>query len=403
MQNIRGESPRRVLVLEPLGDGGIAHYAFNLVRALRGAGVEPVLCTARRYEFKDEDWPEGSLRTSLFRVAFALIGVFPRLDVENGAMAVVRRVLKVVEYPFNAAEAAIAARFRGIRVLHLQTVNSVDLLVVLAARLTGLKVVTTVHNVNPLHGEMTGFHWRLLKMMYKCSHRLIIHTDAGKTELCNLFDLPAKKVSVIPHGDYSFFVEMHDTGQEAEASRPEGQSLLFFGAIRPNKGLDILLEAMPRVLKAYPDCRLLIVGEPVGGFDMYRNAIEHLELSEAVSEVLHYVENFEVAGFFGAASVAVLPYREITQSGVLQIAFACGTPVVASDLPGFREVIESGVSGLLVPPEDALALADACCQMLAEPSRARSMGAAAQSRMRKEFSWPAIAQRTEDEVYGQVT
>ncbi len=399
MPDAEGEARRPILVVEPLGDGGIAHYTYNLVRALIAAGHQPLLYTAARYEFGDKDWPDGSLRKSLFRVAFLLIRLLPALDVERGFSALLRRIVKLVEYPFNALEAVLVARWRNIAVMHLQTVNSVDLLMVLAARLAGLKVVTTVHNVNPLHGKMTPTHRRLLQLMYDLSHRLIIHTASGKAEIMNLFGLPEDKIAVIPHGDYSFFVAEQASAARVQDQRHGARDMLFFGAIRPNKGLDVLLEAMPMIRQAHADCCLYIVGEPVGGFEPYRATIDRLGLGEAVVEVLHYVGNDEVAGFFKGALVAVLPYREITQSGVMQIAFACGTPVVASDLPGFREIIDPGVNGLLVRPDDPQALGAACCELLADPERARAMGAASRERMHRDFSWDTIARRTAAEVY----
>ena len=394
-----GKGPGRVLVFEPLGDGGIAHYAYNLVQALLGEGSRPLLCTASRYEFSDKPWPPGSLRTSLFRLAFGLIRIVPGLDVEQGAAAALRRLLKLVEYPFNAVETVLHARLRGIRIIHLQTVNSVDVIVVLAARAAGMRLVTTVHNVNPLHGRMTGPHRRLLGLMYALSHRLVIHTDSGKREIQEIFGLAADKVVVIPHGDYSFFVAEQKAAAAVVPAGSGGNLLLFFGAIRPNKGLDVLLEAMPLILARHPDCRLSIVGEPVGDYTPYRDLIVSLGLTGAVDEYLGYVGNDEVAPHFNRACLVVLPYREITQSGVLQIAFACGTPVVASHLPGFAEVIDSGVNGILVPPADAEALAGACCDLLTHPERARGLGETARTRMQRDFAWDAIARRTEAEVY----
>jgi glycosyltransferase involved in cell wall biosynthesis len=180
------------------------------------------------------------------------------------------------------------------------------------------------------------------------------------------------------------------------------RTILFFGAIRDNKGLDVLMRAMPRILERVPAAKLVVAGEPVGDYRKYTRLIQELEIEEAVHESLGYVDNAEVADYFHSADIAVLPYREITQSGVLQVAFACETPVVASDLPGFRETIQEGETGLLVPPDDPAALADACSDLLLDPERAVRMGTMARRLSERLYSWDAIARKTMDEVYGSV-
>ena len=94
-----------------------------------------------------------------------------------------------------------------------------------------MKTVVTVHNVNPLHGEMTGIHRQLLQWMYDTADRLLIHTESGREEIGELLGVAPDRVAVIPHGDYSFFFE-DGSGPLTENDGSESRkTLLFFGAI----------------------------------------------------------------------------------------------------------------------------------------------------------------------------
>ncbi len=118
------------------------------------------------------------------------------------------------------------------------------------------------------------------------------------------------------------------------------KTVLFFGAIRPNKGLDNLLLSLPRVKKSIPNIKLLIVGEPCENYKKYAEMIQRENIEENVFEQLNYVPNHAVSQYFFASDLVVLPYNEITQSGVLQIAYAFGKPVVATAIGGFNEAVD---------------------------------------------------------------
>jgi glycosyltransferase involved in cell wall biosynthesis len=140
---------------------------------------------------------------------------------------------------------------------------------------------------------------------------------------------------------------------------PDAPAILFFGYIRKYKGLDILLRAMPKMIEALPELRLIVAGEYYGDEVEYRALIEELKLPKKnLVLATDYIPNEEVAKYFCAANVCVLPYRSATQSGIVQIAYNFDTPVIATDAGGLAEVVIDDKSGLIAHEATPEAIAD---------------------------------------------
>jgi len=136
----------------------------------------------------------------------------------------------------------------------------------------------------------------------------------------------------------------------------ERPTVLFFGYVREYKGLDHLIRAMPAVAREV-DAELVVVGEFYDPREKYDRLIEEMGVGDRVRIVDEHVPDEDVARYFLAADVVTLPYVSATQSGITQIAFACGVPVISTNVGGLPEVITDGVTGLIVEPGDAEALA----------------------------------------------
>ncbi len=170
---------------------------------------------------------------------------------------------------------------------------------------------------------------------------------------------PEAPMLEVPHPVYSIFGK----GTEREAARRRlgvtaHDVALFFGFIRRYKGLANLLRAVALIPRER-SFQLLIGGEFYEDEAATKSLIRELGLGDRV--VLHdrYIANEEVADFFSAANVAVLPYVTATQSGIIQIAMNFNCPVITTDVGGLPEVVRAGVLGEVVPPEDPAALAAA--------------------------------------------
>jgi len=245
------------------------------------------------------------------------------------------------------------------------------------------------HNVAP--HEATPLDRALTTYGLGGADAFLVHAHAEAKKLEPLAQ--GRPVRVHPHPTYAIFSERTVSREEARrALSLDGRVLLFFGYVRPYKGLEDLLTALRL---ARPDAwdHLVIVGEFYEPEARYRPLLEDPALRGRVRVVNRYVPNEEVAPYFAAADVVALPYREATGSGITQVAFGAGVPVIATRTGGLEEVIEEGVSGLLVPPRDPPALARAIERFFDENLAERLRAGVARNRRR--FEWEGLVDAIE--------
>ncbi len=127
--------------------------------------------------------------------------------------------------------------------------------------------------------------------------------------------------------------------------------LLFFGYVRKYKGLDILLEAMPEIIRIHPDTYLIVVGEFYDKPETYTSIVEKNKLNSNVKILNRFVPNEEVAKYYNAADAVVLPYKSATQSAVLNVAYSFKKPVIVTNVEGLAEFVEDGKTGVIVNPD----------------------------------------------------
>jgi len=188
----------------------------------------------------------------------------------------------------------------------------------------------------------------------------VVHAQADGQILGQI--LPGARYVVTPHPTYAPLADTEPS--PLPVSLPDDRPLLLFaGFVRPYKGLDILLDALPAVLAQIP-VHLLVAGEFWQGSELYREQIDWLGIGDAVTILDAYLPNELLAACIRRADVVVLPYRSATQSGIIQLAFGQGTPVITTDVGGLAEVVADGRTGLVAPPENPSALAAVICRFL---------------------------------------
>ncbi len=144
----------------------------------------------------------------------------------------------------------------------------------------------------------------------------------------------------------------------------QGSTLLFFGFVRPYKGLAVLLEAMSKVLESR-HCTLIVAGEVWGDASRYHRQVQQLGIAHNIRWESRYIPQDQVGLFFAASDLVVLPYRSATGSGVVKLAYSHLRPVVVSDVGPLADAVEEGATGYVVPEGDAVALADTIVRHLA--------------------------------------
>ena len=200
--------------------------------------------------------------------------------------------------------------------------------------------------------------------------------------------LPDAALEIVPNGvDVGAFA-----GAEPRADLLPGRRILWVNRLDPQKGFAIALAAFSKVLADVPDAILVVVGE---GKD--REALGFLTESErARVDMRGAVPNEEVPSYLAACEIFVSPAVGQESFGIALIeAMAAGLPVVAADIPGYREVVSDGVEGLLVPPRDPEALAAGLVRVLTEPALASRLGEAGREHARI-FDWPLVVERLEE-------
>lgn len=234
-------------------------------------------------------------------------------------------------------------------------------------------VIFVCHNVLP--HETNAALERIARSALGTADGFVVHSEADRGRLLGL--RPGAAVIRCPIAPHPSLPPYRGSRRQARAELGiSGRTpvFLFFGFVRPYKGLDLLLDAMTVVAARRPGAVLLVVGEfwePVG---KTRARIRQLKLEDAVRVVDRYVGNEEVGVYFAACDAVVLPYRSATQSGVPQMAAALGRPAVVTDVGGLAENVKRTGLGRVVPPGDPGALARAMLSVAAGPEPARPKG-----------------------------
>jgi D-inositol-3-phosphate glycosyltransferase len=254
-------------------------------------------------------------------------------------------------------------------------------------RRSGRRVLALVDNAVP-HEARPGDRWFTQYFLGGCQGFLAM-SRAVQADLARL--APGKPAAYSPHPVYDSY---GDPLPEAEARQrlnlsPRGRYLLFFGLIRAYKGLDLLLEAFADGRLKAANIQLIVAGEYYDDRAKYETQIERLGLAPYLVLATRFIPNAEVAWYFGAADLVVQPYRTATQSGVTQIGYHFGKPMLVTDTGGLAETIPHGRAGYVVPPDPA-AIADAILDFY-ENDRGATM-AQAVTEERAKFSWPTFMQ-----------
>ncbi|MBO6112596.1 MAG: glycosyltransferase [Lachnospiraceae bacterium] len=325
---------RKIAVVGPVYPykGGISHYTGLLVRALK-----------KRYE--------------VYTVSYKM--QYPRLlfrkeqrDYENDSFKI-----EDAEFLINTANPFNISKCAG----HINGLKP-DLVIIqwwhpyfspcyrILAKKLKAKVMFICHNVFP--HERFPLDRALTKTVLKNGDFFILHSKKEADELLGI--VKDAKYAINMHPTYSAF--KMDKKDKDDTTSHEGLKLLFFGFVRPYKGLKILLKAM----EALPDVvKLIVVGDFGGSRPEYDGLIEKGGLKERVTIREGYVPDKEVGEYFENCDAVVLPYIDATQSGIAQIAFGFEKPVIATNAGGLPEVVTDSKTGVLCEANDADSLTEA--------------------------------------------
>ncbi len=359
----------RITVLGPTHPikGGISHYSTILVRELRK--VHDVRFISYKFQYPKFLYPGTGQK-----------------DEKSGGILVENEPIFHSMNPFSLAKIVREIRKDDpdIFLLNWVTFFFAPHIHYMLKRVKKLrtKSVMICHNVK--QHEDRPMESYFTKLAFRHCEGFIVHSEEDRENLLKYY--PDADVRKNFHPTYDIFAT--DYPWERDVARKaldvDGDVLLFFGVVRPYKGLKHLIDAMPAILEK-KKVTLLVVGDFWKGDEEYRVQCEKLGVFEHVRFYNQYTPNEEVGKYFMASDLAVLPYESATQSGITQIAYGFELPCVVTNVGGLPEVVDDGKTGYIVPPKDSQAITEVVLRFFDERENV-DWGANIRE-FRQKFSW----------------
>jgi glycosyltransferase involved in cell wall biosynthesis len=365
---------------------GLGHYVSRLVLAIAQAGVPVALyCPANS---QDED--------AVLHAGIEIIHAAVR-DTSNANLLL--RLCRNFVFLVRTAHSQFRAVRRG-DVVHFQGMLHLPLGFVLLClpKLQGASVVLTAHDPLPHRWRLPRALRRLERAMLHLSYRLcdniIVHNRTGEELLRREFNIPASRISVVPHGWYA-----EDYASTPDACSASELSLLAFGSIRENKGLHLAIAGLQMANRALPSpARLTIAGHCDPAEEAYWNHCKQLiAAAPAHIEVIdRRIDDAEVAHLFARHHALLLPYTNFSsESGVATLALSRRRALLATASGGLGELISQADCGVLIRSQDAAGVAEAIRTAAnLGPQRLLLMGIEGHRLVREARSWESVAEKT---------
>lgn len=353
--------------------GGVTEHVHNLALQLIRRGHTAMVITGHMTGARRD--PEFVHRIGTSRIIYSS-GSFARVTSGLG----LRRQL---------VELFRAERFDVVHV-HGGLAPTFGLVAPEAAHDVGIPVVSTFHSWFPRSALCRIFRRPLQRRLDRYAAAIAVSqpvVDAHARYFNTRWD-------IIPNGiDVEFF---HPNGGAQRTLGRQSPRLLFLGRLDPRNGLDTALGAMPAILREYPSARLVVAGDgPLRGY-YERMAAPVARQVDFIGQV-----NGDRPHHYATADIYLCPTTKASFGITLLEAMACGTPLVVSDITGFRELVDGGQEAVMVPMNDPGGWADATLRLLADPDRRAAMGRAGRAKA-EAFAWPSVADRV-FAVYRRVT
>jgi glycosyltransferase involved in cell wall biosynthesis len=403
----------RVHVLDP--PAYTPPYDHALCAALARAGAEVTLVTSR-FAYGPVPPAEGYARRELFYRA----ALGPPASRLRAALKLAEHVPDMLRYRHRLARGADVIHFQWLPVQHLDG----HLLPARRPRRAGgasaaaagrpRPLVLTSHDIlprEPRPGQLAA-----QRRLYRRFDAIVVHSTRGRQRLVQELGVEGSRVHVIPHGAFTHLAIDRDqsrgtpeghppapgdapralgaiSGEEDSERDGHGDEnlpvVLFFGLLRPYKGLDLLLEAW----RGIEDAELWIAGMPRMDISALRADLRSADPPANVRLIPRFITDAEQPAYFERAALVVLPYRQADQSGVAFTALGAGVPLLLSDVGGFPELAGTGAARTF-PAGDVAALRTELRALLDEPRALRRMSAAARAAAAGPYSWDAVARAT---------
>lgn len=277
-----------------------------------------------------------------------------------------------------------------------------DIKLVSALKQSGIPVILTVHDVDPLFDAGSK---RLITKLYNLVSAIVVHNNTAAQDLARLYPcVPKDKVVIVPHGplqsqDIPTGKTLHDARVELNIAN-EADVVCFFGEIKHYKGLDYLVEACLKLQKKKPSLFLLIAGKP-GSEDDIPDLTALDKAGIPYRADFGFVANEDVWKYYLSADIIALPYRQISQSGVLFSALAHKRYVICSAVGALPEIISEVGGGATFKKGDVDGLSNILNEKLDNKNQLFIDAEIALDNVENLYGWKSISEKTKG-LYGSL-
>lgn len=348
-------------------------YTFNLCNELKKQGINIDLIIDNK-----EDVSESSVNT---------------IKLFNTADKNLNKVAKIFNYMDSTYKLINKIKKKKYDVLHVQwfTVSPIDYLLLKKAKKIGLKVVITIHDILPFNQKFYDFRYH--KKIYSLADEIIVQAETNINRFKELFPDNIEKVSYIPHGNFANYANIHNKNEARDYLKlPKDKNiLLFFGQIKKVKGLGVLIEAFNESCKNRDDIYLVIAGSVWGDdFSVYENQIKKYKLEDRIRCDIRYIKDEEIEYYYSACDINVLPYLDVYQSGVIQLAYAYKKPVIVTNIGSFTDIVKEDINGFICKVGDANSLSQAINKAFSYKDMLEYIGNTGNEMILDKYSWVTI-------------
>lgn len=263
------------------------------------------------------------------------------------------------------------------------------------AKLSGIKIIGTLHDVMPF--ESFYIEPAAIGLLYLNIDYYLVGSESEKDKLQTYFDVPSEKIYIVKHGPYLIFDNKKYTKFSAREKlniAQDKKTILFFGSLKPHKGLKYLVKAFGKIKNDFPKALLYISTDLTYSPQLkeYVSRIKKSGAAEHIKLITKFCKSSEIEPIFKASDIVVLPYTNVSQSGILQLAYGFKKPVIVTNIFSDASLIHNKF-GVVVKNSDVDSLANGISKLLRmDNKKLIKLGEDSYSYAIKYNSWDKIAE-----------
>lgn len=376
----------KICMASPLGYTGIAYYDHSLCQSLSEIGVDVTLITSKLRIVKNQD--------ASYEIKKLFINTYGNRNLIKKGLNYLLSLIKIYFFIITS----------DFKIVHFQILEFpiADLAFFILLKLSGVKIIYTPHDIFSF--KSNKYH-KFSMFMYKFCNCIIAQNESNKRFLINRCLIPGKKIKIVVHGNYNRFLDselQRDKARERIGVAKDKKIILFFGNIRPGKGLETLISAL-KLLITKANFLLLIAGKVARGynFSLIKTEINTGILKDKVIIRDYFIDDNLVESYYKSSDVVLVPYEQVYESAVLRYGFSCGMPTIASNLKEFLEFAIDGENCLIFRAGDPVDLAKKLKMVLENENIAKKIAQNAKILSDNDWDWQKSAYRTK-EIYEEL-